>query len=71
MAVVVPDHTHPHNHPMPLFLKASQEAKAQYSELTLASGLLGATVKKVDNCLSLSLSETAEFYLTLFVVSSG
>jgi hypothetical protein len=60
MAVVIPDHTQPHNHPMPLFLKVSQEAKAHYSELTLASGLLGATVKKVDNCSTFSLSP-AEF----------
>jgi hypothetical protein len=49
MAVVVPNHKKPHTHPMPLMMKASYDAKASYRESILAIGVLGATVKKVDN----------------------
>jgi hypothetical protein len=49
MAVVIPNHLHPHSHPMPLFIKLSHDVKIKYAELIHAAGLLGATVKKVDN----------------------
>jgi hypothetical protein len=49
MAIVVPNHHKPHTHPMPLMTKASYDAKASYRENILAVGVLGATVKKVDN----------------------
>jgi hypothetical protein len=49
MAVVVPNHRIPHNHPMPVMMKASYDAKASYRESIAAAGVLGATVKKVDN----------------------
>jgi len=49
MAVVVPNHHKPHTHPMPLMTKASYDAKASYRENILSVGVLGATVKKVDN----------------------
>jgi hypothetical protein len=49
MAVVVPNYKLPHSHPMPVMAKASYDAKASYRESISAVGILGATVKKVDN----------------------
>jgi len=49
MAVVVPNHKKPHNHPMPTITKASYDARALYRDSIAAIGVLGATVRKVDN----------------------
>ena len=49
MAVVVPNYKIPHNHPMPVMVKASYDARASYHKNITAAGVLGATVKKVDN----------------------
>lgn len=49
MACVVPDHTQPHNHPMPPMTKASYEIKKVYQDCIKAAGVLGATVRKVDD----------------------
>lgn len=48
MAIVVPDHTSPHSHPMPPMVKVLYEAKAVYKECVVAQGVVAATTKKVD-----------------------
>ncbi|KAF7972867.1 hypothetical protein HWV62_16642 [Athelia sp. TMB] len=48
-AVVLPDHTRPHNHPMPPAVKASHDVRQQYIKSVQAAGVLGATVKLIDN----------------------
>lgn len=49
MAVMVPNHKKPHNHPIPTTTKASYDAKALYRDSITVTGVLGATVRKVDN----------------------
>ena len=50
IAVVVPDHKAPHNHPMPPMIKVSFDAKAAYRQCITANGVMASTVKRVDNC---------------------
>jgi hypothetical protein len=47
--IFVPNYKLPPSHPMPVMAKASYDAKASYRESISAVGILGATVKKVDN----------------------
>ena len=51
IAVVVPNHTRPHNHPMPPMIKASFDAKATYRKCVIQTGIPAATAKKVDACM--------------------
>ena len=51
VAVVVPNHTRPHNHPMPPMVKASFDAKATYWKCVIQTGIPAATAKKVDACM--------------------
>lgn len=43
-----------HNHPMPTLTKVSLAVKEIYRQCVESSGLVGATVAKVDNGMSLS-----------------
>ncbi|KAJ7748883.1 hypothetical protein B0H16DRAFT_1847836 [Mycena metata] len=45
----------PHNHPMPMLTKATFEIKDTYRSIIAASGVLGATVSKIDNAQSTKL----------------
>lgn len=49
MAIVIPDHTSPHNHPMPPPSKLSLDAKRTYEQCIEAAGVAGASVNKVDH----------------------
>jgi hypothetical protein len=50
IAVVVPDHKAPHNHPMRPMIKVSFDAKAAYRQCIATNRAMASTVKKVDNC---------------------
>ncbi|KAJ6550908.1 hypothetical protein B0H10DRAFT_2447027 [Mycena sp. CBHHK59/15] len=49
--IIHKDHT-PHNHPMPALTKVSLQVKETYRDCVKASGVVGATVSKVDNANS-------------------
>lgn len=49
VAVVVSSDGTPHNHPMPPPVKVSYHAKEDFIKCCKASGVIGMSVKKVDN----------------------
>ncbi|KAJ6564162.1 hypothetical protein B0H19DRAFT_76035 [Mycena capillaripes] len=51
MCIVIPDHRHPHLHPVPPLLKVPHAVAAKYKECVRKFGL-GATVAKVEKALS-------------------
>lgn len=51
IAVVIPNHMRPHNHPMPPMIKASFDAKAAYRKCVTQTGIPAATAKRVDACM--------------------
>jgi hypothetical protein len=61
MAIIIPRHADPHNHPMPPMIKASYDTGALYGQCVDAFGAMGATVKKIDSGLS-SLSFEFPFW---------
>lgn len=47
LAIVVPDHTSPHNHPMPPFTKVDADGKLVFQKVSQVFGVVGATVNKI------------------------
>jgi hypothetical protein len=49
MACVVPNHEEPHNHPILPAAKASRDIKSLFKRCIDAAGIVGATVKSIEN----------------------
>ena len=49
MACIVPNHEHPHSHPVLPASKASRDIKDLYRSCVEAAGVIGSTVQSVEN----------------------